>query len=381
MKLLYLHNTNVSNQMANLHQVIHMCNAFSDNGVSVHLSLQANNLKTSDVINRLYNLYGKIRFEISIKKPFFSHVFDNYLFSGRIKNTIRKNQPDLVFCRSHLLIKPALKMGVPVVFESHNATLHRRLSTLDKYYKNFVVKAANKFDHFFMVAISQALTNYWIRLGVPEHKIVALHDGFDPALFNPNLSKNEARTLLGLDQEKIIATYTGSLYPNREIENILKLAESFPDVLFLVVGGPESQKTNYENASKRLGLSNIIFTGRVAHKKIPIYLYASDVLLALWSKKVQTINYCSPLKVFEYMAAGRLIIAHGFPTIQEVLRHNENAFLVEPDNYESLVKTFRSVILTNNNALAVDLAKNEAYSRYTWKIRAKNILVAINKTS
>jgi glycosyltransferase involved in cell wall biosynthesis len=62
------------------------------------------------------------------------------------------------------------------------------------------------------------------------------------------------------------------------------------------------------------------------------------VLLALWSKKVPTINYCSPLKIFEYMASGRIMVAHGFPTIKEVIKHNKNGLLARPDDFNDLVE-------------------------------------------
>ena len=56
----------------------------------------------------------------------------------------------------------------------------------------------------------------------------------------------------------------------------------------------------------------------------------------IWTDKTNTMNYCSPLKLFEYMAAGRIIVGHDFPTISEVLTNNETALLVPPDSFEAL---------------------------------------------
>ena len=67
----------------------------------------------------------------------------------------------------------------------------------------------------------------------------------------------------------------------------------------------------------------------------PEYLY-SGYSVSLWSYEVPTINYCSPLKIFEYMAAGRTILAQGFPTILEVLHNNENAIIAKPDSFQDL---------------------------------------------
>jgi hypothetical protein len=64
------------------------------------------------------------------------------------------------------------------------------------------------------------------------------------------LRKIQARTELNLPLEGKIVTYTGSLYPNREIENIIYLAPHFPDALFIVVGGPQSNADHYQSLAK-----------------------------------------------------------------------------------------------------------------------------------
>jgi len=374
MKLLYFHSASISSQMANLNQVVQMCNAFAANGAEVHLSLSGDNLLSEEVKQKLKEIYGEINFSISLRRTIISQMADNYLFTGSIRRAIKQIKPNLIFCRNHLYLKPCINSGIPTMFESHDANLHLRLTWLDKYWKKYIRKTANASHHFSLITISVALKHFWIDVGVPEEKIIALHDGFSPQLFEPPVSKKEARQALKLDPDKTIVTYTGNLYPNREVDVILNLAADFPGLLFLVVGGPDKNKEHLQQMAEQKMLSNIIFTGRVPHKNIPLYLFASDILLGLWSSKVRTINYCSPLKVFEYMASGRTIVAHGFPTIKEVLRHNENALLASPHNPVDLKEKLAiAVKLYTENHLGY-AAKAEALSFYTWKCRAMQIL-------
>jgi glycosyltransferase involved in cell wall biosynthesis len=107
---------------------------------------------------------------------------------------------------------------------------------------------------------------------------------------------------------------------------------------------------------------------------IPSYLFTADILLALWSSDVPTINFCSPLKVFEYMAAGRLILAHGFPTIKEILVDGVNAYLANPNDLNDLDKKFKQALNDENEKIISNTARKDAFEKYSWSVRT-NIIV------
>ena len=86
-------------------------------------------------------------------------------------------------------------------------------------------------------------------------------------------------------------------------------------------------------------------------------MFASDILLALWSKKVLTINYCSPLKLFEYMASGRTIIAHDFITIKEVI-NEKNGYLIDRNDKNALTKEIKSLLNKSEPELSLIKLKN-----------------------
>jgi glycosyltransferase involved in cell wall biosynthesis len=147
----------------------------------------------------------------------------------------------------------------------------------------------------------------------------------------------------------------------------------------MIIGGPDKQRLYYQKMAAEKELTNIEFIGRIEHKRIPDYLYASDVLLAIWSEKVPTINYCSPLKVFEYMASGRIIVAHSFPTIKEVLTHGETALLADPYSADDLLKKLQKGLSLEYPSTIAEQARLLAFEKYSWTIRAKKILESISK--
>lgn len=371
MNILYLHYVGINSEMSNLIQVKSMCAAMARIGHYVTLSLPGtrNSTKLDGNISdtKLYN----IQFRENI---FNNYRLDKYINYSSVKNTIKSIAPDLCYLRSPLLLKRALKTDKPVIIELHQDKLHRRIKLLDRYWRVLLKKAIRMGKVKKVVCISEALSNYWEHEGISRDIIVTAHDGLDVTQFNEPMEPSTARKELGIPLDKKIIIYTGSLYPNRNIENILKLAEIFQEHIFIIVGGPEENSKYYQKIAKEKKINNVYITGRIPHSEIPKYLFASDILLALWSSKVPTINYCSPLKVFEYMAAGRTIVAQGFPTVKEVLNDGVNSIVCEPDSFNDLIYKFKIALqMPQNNVLSKN-ARREAMSYYSWDIRVKKII-------
>jgi len=381
MKLLYLHSASLDSPTVGMHQVVSMCNAFAENGIITILSLPDNNIN-KDNIDKFYSSYKSIKFELAFRQINLYEKIGRYLNYTNISSHINELKPDFIYTKDPSSLHISYYSKVPFIFEFHNDLIFHGSkyfvklglqSILNQHWTNFVIQTS-QVSRSGYVAISENLKKFWIRKGITNNKIVALHDGFDEDMFNKVIEKNHSRDVLRIQREKQIAVYTGNLFPDREIEKVIFLAKQIPEAEFYIVGGPEKQKTAYSQLALNENVTNIHFKGQVDHKLVPLYLAASDILLAVFSKRIVTINYCSPLKVFEYMAAGKTIVAHGFPTIKEVLRHNENSLLVNPDSFDDLViQTKKALSLTINNHLGIT-ARHDAFEKYTWKGRAKAII-------
>ena len=202
--------------------------------------------------------------------------------------------------------------------------------------------------------------------------------------FNISLSKDEARKKLNLSLDKKLVIYTGHLYEWKGAALLLKAARNFQfsisnfqkneeDILFVFVGGTNKDVQSFRKQTK--GLNNILCLGHKPHKDIPIYLKAADVLV-LPNGKEEKISelYTSPLKLFEYMAAKRPIIASDLPSIREVL-DDQMAVFFKPDNPDQLAESIKKVIWNNHLAETISAKAFERVGNHTWERRVKKILV------
>ena len=380
MHLLYLHDQPVDSGKASVIQVLHMCAAFSELGMDVSLLVPAPRTQVADQLRLAAErqLGKEVSFSIlsypiwRLPRGRFS-ALSNYL---GIRSAARRAPADWIFVRAPLFLNAVINRRVPIVFEFHHGSLHdnRLLNRvlMANLLRNVHGAAVCRF-----VAISQKLADRWIRQGVPARKLQVLHDGVDRAACEPAGDVTSLRRRLRLPPDRKMVVYSGSLFADRGIERVLDLAQAFPDACFVLLGGPEDRATHYRERVRRLELENVRVLGPVPHGQVRDYLAAADVLLMIWSRSVRTIEFCSPLKMFEYMAAGRIIVGDGYPTIREVLQDGRHALLADPDSFADLQRKMKQALsMPYPNPLA-RAAQDTAREQYTWTRRAQTILETV----
>ncbi len=121
-------------------------------------------------------------------------------------------------------------------------------------------------------------------------------------------------------------------------------------------------------------LPNVNFTGFVQNNFVPQYLAASDVLLMPHSSRCSIAPWMSPLKMFEYMASKRPIIASDLPVLHKHLTDGRNALLVEPDNPHALMEAIKNVKSNPENSRSLADTAYDDVRPYTWDNRARAVL-------
>ena len=182
--------------------------------------------------------------------------------------------------------------------------------------------------------------------------------------------------------DKFTAGYTGHLYPGRGINLLLDIAERLKDMNFILVGGESSDVQRVRETAQNRGLSNVTVTGFIPNAELPLYQAACDVLLMPYQRQVAASSggdisrYLSPMKLFEYLAAGRAICSSDLPVLREILSE-EIAVLIQPDDITGWVGALRN--LRENPKRWAELAENarQTSSQYSWDSRAKKILEGI----
>lgn len=281
---------------------------------------------------------------------------------------------ELVYTRTYLTPCYTLPLGLPTVVETHSPPD-------DDPSRQALYKMLDHPKLLALVTISQELARRYRDFGMPSEKILVAPDGVDLDAFSQPLCKQAARAALGLPLEKPIAAYVGHLYAGRGVEHILEAAQRLPEVEFLLVGGHPEDQLRWQNVAQSMGLKNLLFAGFVPNREVPSYLWAADFLLMPYGLSCPTVDWMSPLKMFEYMAAGRAIVASDLPAVREVLSHGQNAWLCAPDSGEALADAIST--LAEKEELCAEMGANalENVAGYSWDNRIKRIMdFAISKT-
>ncbi|OGY51295.1 MAG: hypothetical protein A3J59_02385 [Candidatus Buchananbacteria bacterium RIFCSPHIGHO2_02_FULL_56_16] len=229
-----------------------------------------------------------------------------------------------------------------------------------------------------IVVITRQLKDLVVAEGVEPGRVTVAPDGVDLAAFAISETKQQCRQRLGLPSDMRLIVYTGHLWSWKGVY-VLAEAAAFlsADCLVLFVGGMEYDLEKLKRFVADRGLPRIQFVGLKPPAEIAYWLAAADCLVLPNSGQREiSRRYTSPLKLFEYMAARRPIVASRLPAILEIL-NERNAILVEPDEPKALAAGIEQAL--KNEAFSAMIVK-QAFADvqgFTWQQRAQRILLAL----
>ncbi len=170
-----------------------------------------------------------------------------------------------------------------------------------------------------------------------------------------------------------LAIYAGQLYPWQGVDGLIDAVALLPGVHARFIGGHpgEGDRARLEARARERGVADRVgFTGSVTPSAVRAELTQAHVLVMPSTRTHRSERYTSPLKLFEYMAAGRPIVASNLSALREVLRHDDNALLVDPDSPQALADGIARLL--GDTALADRLARraHQDVADYGWETRA-----------
>jgi len=354
--------------------------ALADSGATVTLYACRSIADETDLPNAIGRQYGTatdgIRFVTTFTRSTRALNLRIALLAARRLAGAR--WPQLVICRN---LYAAYILGVlarrPLVFELHD---------IETGVRGVLQRAVLRHPAVRVVSISQQLLEFVAREhGIAPARRQVLHDAA-PAGMTPvpwDRRRPQLRELVPAAGEAWdgVCGYVGHLYAGRGVELIELLAERRPNVLFVAAGGHEAD-INVRRA--RNHRRNLVFVGHLPHQSALQLARCVDVLLMPYQRNVSlgvgrydTARWMSPMKMFEYMAAGVPIVSSDLPALREVLSHDVNALLAPPDAVDAWAEAIDRLL--SDTALARRLAST-AYSQYerqhTWHHRARALLAA-----
>ncbi len=392
-KVIYLANARLPTEKAHGYQICKMCEAFALNGAEVVLLhpyrhqadprltgwtvfdyygikpiFQVQTLKNLDVM--VLNRFIPDRIFTPI---FFAHAL---IWGYYAASVARQYRTDLYYTRDTTIAYWLVRMGLPTVYEAHVAPNRGQRWLLGKITRHSLMRL--------VVVLTSFLRQRFLDMGFSSDRVIVLPDGVDLDLFKGLPSKDDCRRRLGLPLGRPIIGYIGRFQTLEMEKGIPELVEAMKDLssvnsaepLLLCVGGPMDAVPTYLELARRIGIpqDRLRFVDRVPNTEVPYWIRAFDVALAPFPRVDHYAYFMSPLKLFEYMATGVPILATDLPSIREVLRHGENAWLVPPGDPKALAEGIRHLL--ENPDLAERLAQQarKDVRQYTWKRRAAVIL-------
>lgn len=215
------------------------------------------------------------------------------------------------------------------------------------------------------VAITQGIVDHMTPIGGHRQRTAIVPDGMRLLPADPG----------PLPREPLIG-YAGHLYAWKGVDAILRALPLVPTARALIVGGHDEEPdlARVQALARDLGVdARVTFTGLVEPARVPALLSQAMVLVLPNPASAISTHFTSPLKLFEYMAAGRAIVASDLPAIREILRDGENALLVEPGDPHAIATAVQRLIEDPACAERLARAAHARAADFTWARRAERL--------
>lgn len=385
---IYLSSSVLPSRSANSVHVMKMCQALSEQGCRVVLIADAgpDTLGTLHAAYQVDDTFKILTPPASRLLPYAArHVWRAiFAFFVLCLERARGNftQESFVHARDILSASGARILRVPITVEVHDLparSQHRFSRNSVRYY--LLRSLLSDRCCLGVVAISRAL-ECDVRAEFPmrPRASVVLHDGADAiensrARAKQRMGKHDANSVAQGCPEPAVG-YVGSMGEGRGVELILELARSMPHTAFHMIGGSDEERSRFQALSS----ANVLWHGFLAQDQLPAAYEQFTIALAPYESKVvdasgnDTGRWMSPLKIFEYMAHGKAIVASDLPTIREVL-DNSSAVLVTPGDRKAWTQELYAVLNAPLRSAELGVhARQELERNYTWAARARRLL-------
>jgi glycosyltransferase involved in cell wall biosynthesis len=293
-------------------------------------------------------------------------------FTRLALSRIARREYGLLCVRNYWHLKMGLSRGMQTMYETY-----KYLGEPERTAK--IIELLKKSPHFVgLILHSDLARQHWLSLGADPERTVTIHNGMDAdgIASHAYAGREEARARLNMSADEKVVIYTGNMGVAKGIESLLDLASQLPEFTFLLVGcRKRSDRRRLLRRAQELRLGNVILKDWLAPVEIGALQRAADALIIpptagpLRSAGKTVL----PIKTFEYLAAGIPLLAPRLEDTAELLTHEHNAFLLEPDNPAENATAIRR--LWHDEALRRRMVDEALIlsSELTWQRRAERL--------
>jgi glycosyltransferase involved in cell wall biosynthesis len=322
---------------------------------------------------------GVRRLQSELRLPYLA-LFDSYRMGEAGSKNLKTF--DLIHERFNLLslggVWASKKLGIPLILEVNADLLEQRKFKgrpergLRRIYAEWATRvcfnAAAR-----IICISAGLKDHLSRKwDIEDSKLTVLPCAADVDAFGPNHNPELARRRLGLTTEPIVM-WIGGYFPWHDLDLLLRsftlVLQRHPGARLVLVGDGPTRPSIAQKVSQNGLQQSVIMTGAIAHAEVPEMLSIADLAVVPAAPVPASHGGTgTPLKLFEYMAAGKPIVATALNQAAEVIRENHNGLLVEAGDVNGFAEAI--VTLLSDPGERVRLGQNarqQAIELHSWE--------------
>ena len=282
----------------------------------------------------------------------------------KIWKLIKEYDYDLIYAYMPSIYSsiPALLTGQPFVLDCPDIVrTHQNIPFLGR-----SVRGAEK-----VLVINQITKKFFVeRFRVEDRKFVILPNGVDESVFNP--------TAISKTTEKCDVIFAGRLYYLQELIKAARyVVKRYPNAIFLIIGNED--KDEYQVMVQGEGLEkNFRFVGFVPHEEVPAYIAGAKIGVNVFPDEPYYAS-AQPLKILEYMALGKPIVATNLPGTAEIVQHESQGFLYDAKDCQQLANYI--IRLLDDDRLREQMGKKGVFtvSKYGWDTVGEKLLKTLEQ--
>ncbi len=369
MKIAVGSTSKIPSETANSIQMIMACQGLVQNGHEIRVWVP--DLESTS-FEKLRKHYGLICQKFKIHSLVSFRYFKRLDFSASMILRAFLWNPDLVYTWTIPVAAFAAFLGATIVLEVHDIPTGKLGTAL---FNSFIRSDADKRLVFVSNELQRRVKERFPNL--KDGECVIAPNGVELQDYQDLPDTAEAKRQLGFP-EGMIVSCSGHLYAGRGVDLFLEMARRFPSVHFYWFGGNSEQVSFYSRQAAENGLENVVFTGFIPKSELPLAQAASDILIMPYGKNIagssggDSAAICSPMKMFEYLAAGKPILTSDLPVIHEVL-NTETAVFCEAENTDSWAEALQTLLADPALRESLSASARKESLKHSWQQRAEQI--------
>lgn len=354
-ELLYITESIIPNTNAEIIHVLKICDAFYSFGYNVTI-LSPYISENYSSIQKKYNLKGNFTIKSLFKKKFRLNFLLRVFYFFKIKKILSNKKFEIILSRSVLTSLLLSICNISSLLE-----IHHHLSGVTGRIFDFL-KKKNKIKNVKLILLHKNL----IKIFNPDNYLIkykVLDDAVNYEEFQIKSDKIFEKTCV----------YTGSFYKGKGVEIIEKIASKTPEIKYHLYGDKKF-------LGKRDFPKNMFFFDYVTYDRVPLILSSYEVLLMPYNSIVKVrsniknvSNYMSPLKLFEYLACGKVILATDLKVYEHILKNDYNSYLFHENDIDSWANKILEIFQDTGKYSKLRANSIDTAKKYSWRNRAKEI--------